>query len=112
MRFHADPPIASGKRIIFAPLEGRTGMTDLASFEESHDACAHTIFDSGLLLVRGQVQRGGRRNTLTGQRVWDLDELAAVRRDHGPEAVPRLLGDGLPPTTGPTSRPRPQRPCP
>ncbi|WP_328349750.1 hypothetical protein OG800_03290 [Streptomyces sp. NBC_00445] len=40
----------------------------------------------------GQIQRRGGRNTLTGQRVWDLDHLATTRRDHGPEAVQRLLG--------------------
>ncbi|MDF3141800.1 DNA polymerase III subunit alpha, partial [Streptomyces sp. T21Q-yed] len=105
------PPIQSGKRIIFVTLEDGTGMTDLAFFEDSHDACAHTIFHSGLLLVRGQVQRRGRRNTLTGQRVWDLDELAAARRDRGPEAVTRLLGDDLPPPPAP-ARPRPQRTLP
>ncbi|MFD5079639.1 DNA polymerase III subunit alpha [Streptomyces sp. NPDC058371] len=105
------PPIASGKRIIFVTLEDGTGMTDLAFFEDSHDTCAHTIFHSGLLLVRGQIQRRGRRNTLTGQRVWDLDELAAARRDHGPEAVTRFLGDDLPPATRP-ARPRPQRTLP
>ena len=105
------PPIQSGKRIIFVTLEDGTGMTDLAFFEDSHDACAHTIFHSGLLLVRGQIQRRGRRNTLTGQRVWDLDELAAARRDHGPEAVARLLGDDLPPAVHP-ARPRPQRTLP
>lgn len=105
-------PIASGKRIVFVTLEDGTGMTDLAFFEDSHDACAHTIFHSGLLLVRGQVQRRGRRTTLTGQRVWDLDELAAARRDHGPEAATRLLGDDLPPATGTAARPRPQRTLP
>jgi error-prone DNA polymerase len=106
------PPIASGKRIIFVTLEDGTGMTDLAFFEDSHDACAHTIFHSGLLLVRGQIQRRGRRNTLTGQRVWDLDELAAARRDHGPEAVTRLLGNGLPPAAERVAPPRPQRTLP
>ncbi len=99
------PPIASGRRIIFVTLEDGTGMIDLAFFEDSHDACAHTIFHCGLLLVRGHIQRRGRRTTLTGQRVWDLDELAAARRDHGPEAATRLLGDDLPPATHP-ARPR------
>ncbi|MGW0828336.1 DNA polymerase III subunit alpha [Streptomyces sp. NPDC002845] len=106
------PPIRSGKRIIFVSLEDGTGMVDLAFFEDSHDACAHTIFHSGLLLVRGQVQRRGRRNTLTGSMCWNLDELAAARRDHGPEAVTRLLGDTqLPPADEP-SRTRPQRTLP
>ncbi|MBT2392467.1 DNA polymerase III subunit alpha [Streptomyces sp. ISL-1] len=92
------PPIRSGKRVIFVTLEDGSGMVDLAFFEDSHDACAHTIFHSGLLLVRGAIQRRGGRNTVTGTMVWDLDALAAARRDHGPEAVHRLLGPDATPT--------------
>ncbi|MDQ0938533.1 DNA polymerase III subunit alpha [Streptomyces sp. V1I1] len=99
------PPIRSGKRIIFVTLEDGSGMVDLAFFEDSHDACAHTIFHSGLLLVRGTIQRRGGRNTITGTMVWDLDKLAAARRDHGPEAVHRLLGpDATPTPATPTAR--------
>jgi error-prone DNA polymerase len=99
------PPIRSGKRIIFVTLEDGSGMVDLAFFEDSHDACAHTIFHSGLLLVLGTIQRRGGRNTITGTMVWDLDKLAAARRDHGPEAVHRLLGpDATPTPATPTAR--------
>ncbi|MFJ6698277.1 DNA polymerase III subunit alpha [Streptomyces sp. NPDC091272] len=86
------PPIASGKRIIFVTLEDGSGLVDLAFFEDSHPACAHTIFHSGLLLVRGQVQVRGPRRSVVGTMVWDLDTLAAARRDHGPQAVLHLLG--------------------
>ena len=93
------PPIRSGKRVIFVTLEDGSGLVDLAFFEDSHDACAHTIFHSGLLLVRGTVQRRGPRNTIVGSMAWDLDALAAARRDHGPEAVLKLLdADRLQPT--------------
>ncbi|NUK26889.1 OB-fold nucleic acid binding domain-containing protein, partial [Streptomyces lunaelactis] len=85
------PPIRSGKRIIFVTLEDGSGMVDLAFFEDSHEACAHTVFHSGLLLVRGSVQRRGPRNTVVGSMAWDLEALAAARRDHGPEAVLRML---------------------
>ena len=81
-------------------------MVDLAFFEDSHDACAHTIFHSGLLLVRGTIQRRGGRNTVTGSMVWDLDDLAAARRDHGPEAVHRLLGPDATPTPATRSQGR------
>ncbi|MCZ4121007.1 DNA polymerase III subunit alpha [Streptomyces sp. H39-S7] len=101
------PPIASGKRIIFVTLEDGSGLVDLAFFEDSHPACAHTVFHSGLLLVRGTVQRRGPRRTVVGSRVWDLEALAAARRDHGPEAVVRLLGDTALP--GPTPAQSPQR---
>ncbi|MGI5453573.1 DNA polymerase III subunit alpha [Streptomyces sp. CA-249302] len=90
------PPIASGKRIIFVTLEDGSGLVDLAFFEDSHPACAHTVFHSGLLLVRGTVQVRGTRRTVVGTMAWDLDEIAAARRDHGPEAALALLGESRP----------------
>ncbi|MER7185508.1 DNA polymerase III subunit alpha, partial [Streptomyces hyaluromycini] len=90
------PPIASGKRIIFVTLEDGSGLVDLAFFEDSHPACAHTVFHSGLLLVRGTVQVRGTRRTVVGTMAWDLDEIAAARRDHGPEAALALLGRSRP----------------
>ncbi|MEV6484540.1 DNA polymerase III subunit alpha [Streptomyces sp. NPDC051576] len=90
------PPIASGKRIIFVTLEDGSGLVDLAFFEDSHPACAHTVFHSGLLLVRGTVQVRGTRRTVVGTMAWDLDEIAAARRDHGPEAALALLGETRP----------------
>ncbi|MEU7325732.1 DNA polymerase III subunit alpha [Streptomyces griseoviridis] len=90
------PPIASGKRIIFVSLEDGSGLVDLAFFEDSHPACAYTVFHSGLLLVRGTVQVRGSRRTVVGTMVWDLDEIAAARRDHGPEAALALLGESRP----------------
>ncbi|MEU1336864.1 DNA polymerase III subunit alpha [Streptomyces sp. NPDC005827] len=90
------PPIASGKRIIFVTLEDGSGLVDLAFFEDSHPACAHTVFHSGLLLVRGTVQVRGTRRTVVGTMAWDLDEIAAARRDDGPEAALALLGRSSP----------------
>ncbi|WP_416980695.1 DNA polymerase III subunit alpha [Streptomyces sp. T028] len=97
------PPIASGRRIIFVTLEDGSGLVDLAFFEDSHPACAHTVFHSGLLLVRGTVQVRGTRRTVVGAMAWDLDEIAAARRDNGPEAALALLGVGRP-------RPTPAQP--
>ncbi|WP_331738258.1 DNA polymerase III subunit alpha [Embleya sp. NBC_00896] len=97
------PPIASGKRVIFVTLEDGSGLVDLAFFEDSHLACAHTVFHSGLLLVRGKVQVRGRRRTIVGTMAWDLEEVAAIRRDHGPQAVLNLLGT-------PTAHPTPAQP--
>ncbi|MER7835975.1 DNA polymerase III subunit alpha [Streptomyces sp. NPDC096040] len=90
------PPIASGRRIIFVTLEDGSGLVDLAFFEDSHPACAHTVFHSGLLLVRGTVQVRGSRRTVVGTMAWDLDEIAAARRDNGPEAALALLGASRP----------------
>lgn len=90
------PPIASGRRIIFVTLEDGSGLVDLAFFEDSHPACAYTVFHSGLLLVRGTVQVRGSRRTVVGSMAWDLDEIAAARRDNGPEAALALLGADRP----------------
>jgi error-prone DNA polymerase len=87
------PPIASGKRIIFVTLEDGSGLVDLVFFEDSHPACAHTVFHSGLLLVRGQVEVRGGRPAIVGEAAWDLDEVAEARRDHGPQAALALLTD-------------------
>ncbi|WP_331735528.1 DNA polymerase III subunit alpha (plasmid) [Streptomyces sp. NBC_01166] len=93
------PPIPSGKRVIFVTLEDGFGLVDCAFFEDSHEACAHTIFHNGLLLVRGTVEARGPRRTVVGQSVWNLEELAAARRDHGPQAVLDLLGHREPAPT-------------
>ncbi|MFI6056343.1 DNA polymerase III subunit alpha [Streptomyces violascens] len=93
------PPIASGKRVIFVTLEDGTGLVDIAFFEDSHAACAHTIFHSGLLLIQGTVERRGPRRTVVGHRVWDLDELASERRDHGLDAALALIGATTPQPT-------------
>ncbi|MEU6680959.1 DNA polymerase III subunit alpha [Streptomyces sp. NPDC046925] len=100
------PPIPSGKRVIFVTLEDGAGLVDLAFFEDSHDACAHTIFHSGLLLVRGSVEARGPRRTVVGEMVWDLEAVAAARRDHGPQAALDLLGHSAPsPTPAQASAP-------
>ncbi|WP_406418053.1 DNA polymerase III subunit alpha [Streptomyces sp. NBC_00873] len=93
------PPIASGKRIIFVTLEDGSGLVDLAFFEDSHPACAYTVFHSGLLLVRGTVQVRGTRRTVVGTMAWDLERIAVARRDHGPEAALSLLGVSHPQPT-------------
>ncbi|MGW6202210.1 DNA polymerase III subunit alpha [Streptomyces sp. NPDC055089] len=104
------PPIPSGKRVIFVTLEDGSGLVDLAFFDDSHDACAHTIFHSGLLLVRGTIERRGpdrpseghrARRTVVGEMVWDLEEVAATRRDHGVQAAVELIGRTSPAATPP-----------
>ncbi|MBD9733006.1 DNA polymerase III subunit alpha [Streptomyces sp. H28] len=90
------PPIRSGKRVIFSTLDDGTGLVDLAFFDDSHDACAHTVFHSWLLLVRGVVQRRGPRSlSVVGSAAWNLADLLEVRREEGLEGVAaRLAGPG------------------
>ncbi|GGT18199.1 DNA-directed DNA polymerase [Streptomyces chromofuscus] len=86
------PPIRSGKRVIFSTLDDGTGLVDLAFFDDSHDACAHTVFHSWLLLVRGVVQRRGPRSlSVVGAAAWNLAELLEVRREEGLEGVAARL---------------------
>ncbi|WP_018382912.1 DNA polymerase III subunit alpha [Wenjunlia vitaminophila] len=86
------PPIRSGKRVIFTTLDDGTGLVDCAFFENSHDSCAHTVFHSWLLLVRGTVRRRGPRSlSVVGSLCWNLDELAAAHREGGLAAVRDLL---------------------
>ncbi|POX45728.1 DNA polymerase III subunit alpha [Streptomyces sp. Ru71] len=91
------PPIRSGKRVIFTTLDDGTGLVDLAFFDDSHDACAHTVFHSWLLLVRGVVQRRGPRSlSVVGSAAWNLAELVELRAEGGLEEVAARLA--APPT--------------
>ncbi|ARF54608.1 DNA polymerase III subunit alpha [Streptomyces gilvosporeus] len=89
------PPIRSGRRVIFTTLDDSTGLVDCAFFDDSHAACAHTVFHSWLLLVRGTVQRRGPRSlSVVGTAAWNLAELAELRRTGGLEAVAARLAEG------------------
>ncbi|MGW5348751.1 OB-fold nucleic acid binding domain-containing protein, partial [Streptomyces sp. NPDC004050] len=95
------PPIRSGKRVVFTTLDDGTGLVDLAFFDDSHEACAHTVFHSFLLLVRGVVQRRGPQSlSVVGAAAWNLAELVELRRSGGPAAVAARLAEPPPGTDG------------
>ncbi|MFD5078204.1 DNA polymerase III subunit alpha [Streptomyces sp. NPDC058371] len=95
------PPIRSGKRVIFTTLDDGTGLVDLAFFDDSHDACAHTVFHSWLLLVRGVVQRRGPRSlSVVGAAAWNLAELVELRQEGGLDVVAARLAEPVPEKTG------------
>ncbi|MFH8474222.1 DNA polymerase III subunit alpha [Streptomyces sp. NPDC018000] len=88
------PPIRSGRRVVFTTLDDGTGLIDLAFFDDSQAACAHTVFHSWLLLVRGVVQRRGPRSlSVVGAAAWNLAELAELRRTGGLDAVAARLAE-------------------
>ncbi|MEU4094338.1 DNA polymerase III subunit alpha [Streptomyces sp. NPDC026673] len=88
------PPIRSGRRVVFTTLDDGTGLVDLAFFDDSHEACAHTVFHSWLLLVRGVVQRRGPQSlSVVGAAAWNLAELVELRREGGLEAVAARLAE-------------------
>ncbi|MFE2052162.1 DNA polymerase III subunit alpha [Streptomyces sp. NPDC059459] len=105
------PPVRSGRRVIFSTLDDGTGLVDLAFFDDSHDTCAHTVFHSWLLLVRGVVQRRGPRSfSVVGSAAWNLADLLEVRREEGLEGVAaRLAGAGRPPEGDPGGGPARRR---
>ncbi|MCA6095073.1 DNA polymerase III subunit alpha [Streptomyces sp. SCA3-4] len=92
------PPVRSGRRVIFTTLDDGTGLVDCAFFDDSHPACAHTVFHSWLLLVRGVVQRRGPRSlSVVGAAAWDLARLAGLREEGGLAAVAEVLAAGAAP---------------
>lgn len=100
------PPIRSGKRVIFTTLDDGTGLVDLAFFDDSHEACAHTVFHSWLLLVRGVVQRRGPQSlSVVGAAAWNLAELAELREKGGLEAVAAALDAPQPSADSPEGAP-------
>ncbi|WP_079404505.1 DNA polymerase III subunit alpha [Streptomyces sp. 3211] len=93
------PPIRSGRRVIFTTLDDGTGLVDLAFFDDSHERCAHTVFHSFLLLVRGVVQRRGPQSlSVVGAAVWNLAELVELREAGGLDAVAARLAEPVEPT--------------
>lgn len=91
------PPIRSGRRVIFTTLDDGTGLVDLAFFDDSHERCAHTVFHSWLLLVRGVVQRRGPRSySVVASAAWNLAELVELRREGGLDAVAARLAEPTP----------------
>ncbi|MER7005426.1 DNA polymerase III subunit alpha [Dactylosporangium sp. NPDC000555] len=106
------PPIRSGRRVIFTTLDDETGLVDLAFFDDTHPACARTLLHSGLLVLRGTLQRRGPRSlTAVGTHAWDLTAVHAACRALGPDAVRQLLAatpDGRAPAAPVTAGPAPQ----
>ncbi|MFJ7262248.1 DNA polymerase III subunit alpha [Streptomyces globosus] len=95
------PPIRSGRRVIFSTLDDGTGLVDLAFFDDSHEACAHTVFHSFLLLVRGVVQRRGPQSlSVVASAAWNLAELVELREAGGLDAVAQRLAEPAAPPAG------------
>lgn len=95
------PPMRSGRRTIFVTLDdGTRGKTvDLAFFDDSHEACANTVFHAWLLLVRGTVQHRGKSLSIVGSGAWDLAAVQEAHREGGTAAVRRLLAPAAAPDT-------------
>jgi len=67
------PPIRSGKRVIFVTLDDGNGCSDATFFEDAQRSYAETLYNSKLLLVRGNLRRTGARGvSIRATGAWDL----------------------------------------
>ena len=67
------PPVRSGKRVIFLSIDDGFGCSDATFFTDTHEEFAQTLFSSKLLLVRGIVRRTGPKGvSIRATGAWDL----------------------------------------
>jgi len=86
------PPVKSGKRVIFLTIDDTTGPIDAAFFEKSQKDYAQTVFNSWLLLIRGNIRRTGARGiSLVASGAWDLTKIDQIYRDSGLAQVQKIL---------------------
>jgi error-prone DNA polymerase len=72
------PPVRSGKRVIFLTLDDGYGCSDATFFPDAQADYAGTLYNSQLLLVRGEVRRTGARGvSLRANAAWSLPDLYA-----------------------------------
>ncbi|MEL4504141.1 DNA polymerase III subunit alpha [Luteococcus sp. H138] len=75
------PPVRSGRRVVFLTLDDATGPVDCTFFEDAQGPYAATVFNSWLLVVRGELRRTGPRGvSLRATGAWDLAELHQIWR--------------------------------
>jgi error-prone DNA polymerase len=67
------PPVRSGKRVMFLTLDDGYGCSDATFFEDMQRSCAETLYNSWLLLVRGEIRRTGPRGvSIRATGAWEL----------------------------------------
>jgi len=70
------PPVRSGKRVIFLTLDDGYGCSDVTFFPDAQTDYASTLYNSQLLLVRGEVRRTGARGvSLRADAAWSLSDV-------------------------------------
>ncbi len=73
------PPVRSGRRVIFLTLDDTTGPVDATFFEDAQGPYASTVFESWMLVVRGELRRTGPRGvSVRATGCWDLQRLHSV----------------------------------
>lgn len=70
------PPVRSGKRVIFLTLDDGYGCSDATFFPDAQADYAGTLYNSQLLLVRGEVRRTGAKGvSLRADAAWSLSDI-------------------------------------
>lgn len=73
------PPVRSGRRVVFLTLDDTTGPCDATFFEDAQGPYAATVFNSWMLVVRGELRRTGPRGvSVRATGAWDLVQLHGV----------------------------------
>jgi len=86
------PPVRSGRRVIFLTLDDATGPVDAAFFDDVQGPYASTVFDSWLLLVRGELRRTGPRGvSLRATGAWNLGAVHEAWTLGGVEVVAEMI---------------------
>lgn len=86
------PPIRSGKRVVFLTLDDSTGPVDATFFDDAQGPYAHDLFNSWILLVRGEIRRTGPRGvSLRATGCWELGGVRQLWLDGGIAAVNELV---------------------
>ncbi len=86
------PPVRSGKRVVFLTLDDSTGPVDATFFEDAQGPYAHDLFNSWILLVRGEIRRTGPRGvSLRATGCWELGSVRRLWIEGGVAAVNELV---------------------
>jgi len=95
------PPVRSGKRVVFLTLDDSTGPVDATFFEDAQGPFAHDLFNSWLLLVRGETRRTGPKGfSLRATGCWDLGTIRNLWLTGGLSAVNDYVLSNPVPDTG------------
>ena len=84
----------SAKGVMFITIEDETGIANLVIWPKVFEAYRRVILSSGLMSVRGRIQREGEVVHLVARHIVDLsEELASVGQRDGAFPLPHGRGD-------------------
>ena len=82
----------SGRRVIFVTLDDSTGPIDAAFFDDVQEHYSATLFNSWLVIVRGELRRSGPKGvSMRATGWWDLGDVRRLWKAEGIDAVRSLL---------------------